>query len=182
MSVTLVLVPVSLSSGVVMGLVTSLVGSIALTAERTREFEEERKNPLELTDIMVTSAMNKQYEQYHTLCSQYKTTFTDESLLVKTIVEHGMQNVNIENGKISGNIENIKFEFEKQTDGVYEMYITHKESDDLTIVDELKEEYQSNVQEQAYLNIKEGLENRNLYVETEEVMEDNSIMITVNLE
>ena len=62
------------------------------------------------------------------------------------------------------------------------MTINHNDEQDLDIVKDLGEEYQMNVQEQSYNNIKKKLENQNLEIDSEEVLEDNSIMITVNLD
>ena len=75
----------------------------------------------------------------------------------------------------------MSFEFQKGKDGIYEMYITHKENDNLNVVNELKDEYELNVQEQSYMTIKKNLEKQNLSIESEEVLDDNSIIITVNL-
>ena len=189
MSVTLVLVPVSLGSNLVAALVTSIVASAALTAQNyqnenniEKEFEHELSNKINFSDMMVANAMNKNHQRYQTFCSQYKTIFTDENLLIKTLSEHGVEDIVNQDGKLYGTAGDIKLEFEKGKDGIYDMLITHKENEDMSIVDELSDEYKLNVQEQSYMNIKQNLEKQNLSIETEEVMEDNSIMITVNLE
>ena len=190
MSVTLVLVPVSLGSNLVAALITSIAASAALTAQNyaeennmTRDFEYEMNKTLSSAEMLVANAMNKQYEkQYQTFCSQYKTIFTDENLLIKTLSEHGIEDIVNQDGKLYGTAGDIKLEFEKGKDGIYDMLITHKENEDMSIVDELSDEYKLNVQEQSYMNIKQNLEKQNLSIESEEVMEDNSIMITVNLE
>lgn len=190
MSVTLVLVPVSVGTNLVAALITSVVASAAVTAHNynqemnlTKEFEHELSNKINASDMMVANAMNKKYEkQYQTFCSQYKTMFTDENLLIKTLKEHGVEDLTSKDGKLYCSLSDLKFEFEKGKDGIYDMLITHKENDDMTIVDELSDEYRLNVQEQSYMNIKKNLEKQNLSIDDEEVLEDNSIMITVNLE
>ena len=58
---------------------------------------------------------------------------------------------------------------------------SEKGFENLEIVDELNEEYQMNVQEQSYMTIKKNLEKQNLTIDHEEVLEDNSIMLTINL-
>ena len=190
MSVTLVLVPVSLGSNLVAALITSVVASAVATAnnlsqERNmlKQQEHEFNNQMEISDMMIASAMNKKHiQQYQTFCSQYKTMFTDENLLIKTLNEHGVEDIVQQDGKIFGTLAELKFEFEKGKDGIYDMNITHKENEDMSIVDELSEEYKLNVQEQSYVNIKKNLDKQSLYIDSEEVLEDNSIMITVNLE
>ena len=88
---------------------------------------------------------------------------------------------NIED-KIDCKMEGLKFEFEKNDEGVYVMTINHNDEKELGIVNELGEEYQLNVQEESYNNLKKKLEAQNLEIDSEEVLDDNSIMITVNLD
>ncbi len=183
MSVSVVLVPIALGPNLVMGLIASVVASTALTVKQTRDFHREiNEMNVAAEDILAASSMQKDFnsQKYQAICSQYKTMFTDENLLIKTISEHGLQNISSVDGKITGTLEGLSFEFEKGKDGIYEMHITHKQSDDLSIINELKDEYEMNVQEQSYMNIKKNLEKQNLTIESEEVLEDNSIMITVN--
>mgnify|MGYP003421077788 CR=1 FL=1 len=42
--------------------------------------------------------------------------------------------------------------------------------------------YTLNVQEEAYMNIINKLQENNMELETEEVLDDNTIVLTVNLE
>ena len=194
MSCTLVLVPAVLGPQLITTLITALVAGAAVTAsggklmdniEETRFINEvtgHQMSNAEVADMLVAREMSKQYENSQTICSQYKTIFKDEKLLIKTISEHGVSNIVNQNGKIYGNLDALQFEFEKDSEGLYEMHITHKGNDELTVVDELNEEYQLNVQEQSYMNIKKNLEKQNLTIDHEEVLEDNSIMLTVNLE
>ena len=187
MSVTLVVVPAALGSQVVLGLITSLIasatvsGAIASTANNTNT--EEKYITSFSYDNLVAGAMNKDYnKQGQTICSQYKTAFKDESLLIKTLNEHGVENITTANNKIYCNLESLNFEFEKDSEGVYIMDITHKENDNMDVVNELGEEYQLNAQEKSYIDLKNKLEKQNLEIDSEEVLEDNSIMITVNLD
>ena len=46
---------------------------------------------------------------------------------------------------------------------------------------QLDEGYRSAVQEYTYVNVKKKLEEKSLTVETEEIMEDNSIVLTVTI-
>ena len=187
MSCTLVLVPAVMGANLMVSLITTLVAGAAVsTAAGAMSSLFVEKNQSQNTDnveqMMIANAMNKQYDQYTAICSQYKTAFKDENLLIKTLNEHGVQNITTQDGKIYGTLEALKFEFEKDSEGLYEMHITHNEGEDLSVVDELNDEYQTNVQEQSYMNIKKNLEKQNMKIDTEEVLEDNTIMITVNLE
>lgn len=186
MSCTLVLVPLALGPNVVGALITSLVASVALTAKSNMEFEQEIRNTnynkINPEELVIAQAMNKNYGYQQMICSEYKTIFKDEKLLIKTLSEHNVENIVSQNGKIYGNLDALQFEFEKDTDGIYKMHITHKKDEDLSVVNDLNDEYQLNVQEQSYINIKQNLEKQNLKIDSEEVLEDNSIMLTVNLE
>ena len=187
MSCTLVLVPVAMGTNVIAGLVTSLVASTALSitknAELTRDTENVKYDLYNYHNNRIADALTENHSpQYQTFCSEYETIFKDEQLLIKTLKEHGVENITTQSDKINGNFENIQFEFEKNNNGLYVMHIEHKENENLDIVKELGEEYQLNVQEQSYKNIKKNLEKQNLKIDSEEVLEDNSIMLTVNLE
>lgn len=191
MSVTLVVVPAALGSQVVLGLITSLIasatvsGAIASTTNDNINITSKENYNSFSYDNLIAGAMNKDYNNnkpYQTICSQYKTAFKDETLLLKTLNEHGVENITTDNNKIYCNLESLKFEFEKDSEGVYIMNITHKENDNIDIVNELGEEYQLNAQEKSYIDLKKKIEKQNLEIDSEEVLEDNSIMITVNLD
>ncbi len=192
MSCTMILVPVALGPQLVTTLLSALVAGAAASASTNASSIAQHQTKFvngngqtlsaaEIAEKLVANEMNKTYENQQTICSQYKTIFKDEKLLIKTISEHGVSNIVTQDGKIYGNLETLQFEFEKDSEGLYEMHITHKNGENLDVVGELNEEYQLNVQEQSYMNIKKNLEKQNLTIDHEEVLEDNSIMLTVNL-
>ena len=49
-------------------------------------------------------------------------------------------------------------------------------------LNDLNGEYALNVQEDAYLHILDKLKENNMQIEQEEVMDDNTIVLTVNIE
>ena len=49
-------------------------------------------------------------------------------------------------------------------------------------VNDLNSEYALNVQEEAYLSIVNKLKDNNMEVEEEEVLDDNTIVLTVNID
>ena len=187
MSVTVVLIPTTLTLGVnaLMGLFSVVGAAVAIDSYKNNKNKDQTNTNIVNSEHLAIDAMNKNYsnqnQNYTMICSQYKTIFKDEQLLIKTISEHGVKNITSENGKIYGELEGLKFEFLKDNEGIYEMHITHRENEDLNVVEDLKDEYQLNVQEQSYMNIKKNLEKHNMQIDSEEVLEDNSIMITVNL-
>ena len=50
------------------------------------------------------------------------------------------------------------------------------------IVKDINDEYRANAQEISYNKIKERLEAQNLTIDEEEIYDDNTIVLTVNLE
>ena len=57
-----------------------------------------------------------------------------------------------------------------------------KESELQSFVDDLNSEYRLNTQEENYIKIKERLDKQNLKIGEEEVFEDNTIVLTVNID
>ena len=190
MSTTLLVIPAALGSQVVLGLITSLIaGSVVAGAANSTKENLPQKEYIDISsfsyDNLVAGEMNKKFRGENSsqmICTQYKTAFKDEEILIKTLSEHGVENIETKNSKIYCKLEMLKFEFEKNDEGVYIMTINHNEETELDVVSDLGEEYQLNVQEQSYNNIKKKLEAQNLEIDSEEVLEDNSIMITVNLD
>ncbi len=112
---------------------------------------------------------------------EFVTTFVNEDLLLKTLEEYGDFNVEKREGKIVCSSEVIDMEFYKTAqDEPYRVRIYSK-CDCETIVNDINEEYGLNVQEQNYNNLKERLERENLQIGHEEVLEDNTIVLTINL-
>ena len=113
-----------------------------------------------------------------------ETPFMDKDILLKTLEEHGVQNITEEWGKISGNVENYSLSFEKmEEDKPYFLKINYLQKDNPEEkLNDLSSEYALNVQEDAYLNIIEKLKENNMEIEDEEVLDDNTIVLTVNLE
>ena len=105
-------------------------------------------------------------------------------MLLKTVDEHGFTDISEENGKISAVLDNVKIEFYR-TDSAqpYTMNILCPKLCETTrLTTDISDEYTLNVQEETYLKIKERLEKKNLKIDEEEVLEDDSIMLTVNLD
>lgn len=115
----------------------------------------------------------------------FETPFMDKDLLIKTLEEHGATNIEVnESGKISCQVESFSLDFDKyENDKPYSLKISCFETDDANEkVDDLNSEYALNVQEEAYLNIIDKLKENNMNIEEEEVMDDNTIVLTINLE
>lgn len=113
-----------------------------------------------------------------------ETPFMDKTILLKTLEEHGVKNINEDLGKIKGVVDTYQLSFEKmEDDKPYFLTISYLEQNNPEEkLNDLNSEYALNVQEDAYLNIIEKLKNNNMQIEEEEVLEDNTIVLTVNLE
>lgn len=112
-----------------------------------------------------------------------ETNFTDESLLIKTLKEHGMEVTLEEDRAVRASAEEKELIYAKNPQGVYEVDLGGQpESEEL--IQELillEEEYGFNVQEFTYQRLKEHLSSEGMEVHSEEVLEDNTIKIVLNV-
>jgi len=116
---------------------------------------------------------------------KFDTTIMDRTALMKTLREHGAVNIKHGiNGSLECDCECFHLSFSRDNDKLpYNMVIT---SNDNTNIDDLAKdignEYTLNAQEMSYNKIKERLKDQNLEIADEEVFDDNTIVLTVNLE
>ena len=180
MSCTVVAIPYALVW--VIGAVVSAAATTAATANTNLNNNDINIFNLDLNSDNCTE--NKVISEKHFIEKTFETPFTDETILTKTLEEHGVTNiVKWENG-LAGNVDNYKLTFEKiASDKPYSLKITCLESDNAEEkVSDLSGEYALNVQEDAYLHIIDKLKENNMQIEEEEVMEDNTIVLTVNID
>ena len=115
---------------------------------------------------------------------KYETTILDKDVLVKTLKEHGATNVKVDYDKITCDCEEFSLVFEKsESDKPYSMQITYVSDKNLNeFVENIASEYTANAQEVSYNKIKERLAEKNLEIYEEEIYDDNTIVLTVNLD
>ena len=120
----------------------------------------------------------------HFIEKTFETPFMDRDILMKTLEEHGVKNISEWENGIAGDVENYKLTFEKPaSDKPYNLRISCLEKANVEEkVGDLSNEYAMNVQEDAYLHIIDKLKENNMQVEEEEVMEDNTIVLTINID
>lgn len=120
----------------------------------------------------------------HFIEKTFQTPFMDKEILKKTLEEHGVKNIFEWEMGLSGEVDNYKLSFEKpDADKPYNLKITcleHQNAEEKA--GDLTSEYAMNVQEDAYLHIIDKLKENNMQIEEEEVMDDNTIVLTVNIE
>ena len=175
MSVTVVAIPAALSWAINALVVASAVAVSA--GEKIVERKQQKAIDEFCEDFHIISEANF-------LEKSLETPFMDKNILIKTLEEHGVQNIKDEFGKIQGEYESFSFTFEKnEVNKPYFLTIKYLEKDNIEEkMNDLSSEYALNVQEDAYLGIVEKLKENNMEIEEEEVLDDNTIVLTVNLE
>lgn len=119
-----------------------------------------------------------------TIVYTYNTNYTDKGILLNTLMEHGAEEL-VENGdEVSCKLFGMEMIYHKKDgQGAYVLDITQVsdkgECED--VINDLNEEYGLNIQEMTYNKIKDRLEQENMRLESETVMNDNSIVLTIEV-
>lgn len=123
-------------------------------------------------------------ETIQSLCRKYETVFLDKNLLIKTIDEYGFSDINIQENLITATLDAFFVKFERETnDKAFVMSISVSDNcDDVELFNDLSVEYSSNCQEETYFKIKERAANKNLEIIEEEVLDDETIVLTISLD
>lgn len=113
----------------------------------------------------------------------YNTNYTDKGVLLNTLYEHGAEEMVEEGETIICKLFGMEMKYYKQDSGAYALDIT--QISDTTqcegVLNDLNQEYGMNLQEITYNKIKERLEQENLHLESETVLDDNSIVLTIEI-
>ena len=134
-----------------------------------------KANKLHLEEEDLKEIFNKEFE----------TMIVDKDVLLKTLQEHGATNISImENDSIICDCEAFHIMFEKtETEKPYKMKVSYNDDYQLNeFIENIGSEYASNAQEISYNKIKERLTQQNLEISDEEIYDDNTIVLTVNLD
>ncbi|MBQ2611477.1 hypothetical protein IJF81_03705 [bacterium] len=114
---------------------------------------------------------------------EFSTQIVDKETLIKTLVEHGANNIQELNNDIKCDCEQFHIEFTHHTGKPYTMTISARNEFGLDeLVKDISNEYTINAQEVSYNKIKERLEAQNLSIDEEEILDDDTIVLTVNLD
>ncbi|MBR6298739.1 MAG: hypothetical protein IKR34_05795 [Candidatus Gastranaerophilales bacterium] len=113
-----------------------------------------------------------------------QTNIVDKDTLIKTLREYGSEYVYEENEEIICKYEDFKLTFSKvNPKDAYILDLQYAiEDSPVEMLGEISDEYNKNVQEISYNKIKERLEAKNMEINEEEILEDDTIVLTVNLE
>ncbi len=165
-----------------------VVGAIATAAATAATNNQQENQSLQEFTSIYNEAENCSEDhvitEKHFIEKTFETPFMDRDILMKTLEEHGVKNISEWENGIAGDVENYKLTFEKPAvDKPYNLRISCLENANAEEkVGDLSGEYAMNVQEDAYLHIIDKLKDNNMQIEQEEVMEDNTIVLTVNID
>ena len=200
MSVTVVATPflllpafisIAQAAAISVGIAGTSTAVISNSAKNSVEVEMDyKKMNTEIKKLLKQSNGMVSKEIINLMCREYETVFVDEDVLIKTLSEHGAENIYTEGDKLSCEMEGFILEFYKDnpTEEIafppYKMKITTNcdEEEIQSLLDDINSEYKLNTQEENYIKIKDRLDKQNLKVEEEEVMDDNTIVLTVNID
>ena len=169
---------------------SSIAGSVMAVDDLKVEDDFESKNETYF-DTNGSENIQPPCEEVHVISEKqfleksFETPFMDKDILLKTLSEHGIENLKEnEYGQIKGNCGNYELTFEKNAlNSPYNVVIRYFDNYNIDKeMNSLNSEYAINVQEQSYNHIMEKLKDNNMTVEDEEIQEDNTIVITVNLD
>ena len=114
----------------------------------------------------------------------YKTNYMDKGVLLNTLLEHGAEEIAEDGDEISCKLFGMEMIYHKKDlSSAYTLDITQVSDKDAcqNVIEDLNEEYGLNIQEVTYNKIKERLEQENMRLESEAVMDDNSIVLTIEV-
>ena len=173
------------------------IGASAYLNNELKDFQDNNNQENHFDDINeeMKSILNKQKENItkedleKLISKEYQTTFVDKDLLIKTLKEHGCENIRYEKGIITCTLEDFKLEFYKdetlegEEKNAFRMKIIANcdENRIEELINDINTEYTMNTQEESYIKIKERLEKQGLRINEEEILEDDSIVLTINI-
>lgn len=186
MSVTVSATPIMLLAGAIQALHETVQKSLNSAKHSNIEFESLN---YKLKKLLEENNGQLSEEIVQTVCQEFDTIFLDKNLLIKTLEEHGTSDLETEGDTIRCKLECFVLEFDKvnsnnsTSENIYKMKIFTKcdENQLEQMLTDINEEYALNTQEETYIKIKERLEKQGLKIDEEEVLDDNSIVLTVNI-
>lgn len=114
-----------------------------------------------------------------------ETIFNDTKLLQKTLQEHGLSVTAVSENHLTCTAEEVQLDYVRQSaETPFFVTISGVKNIDkfLSEIDCFEREYKQNVQSFTYHKLVEGLGENNMTIEQETLLEDNSIMLTINVE
>jgi len=183
MSITIVAVAAPIVIPHLFAIVGAMASTSALTAIASSNLKEKNHEKWMEKYYNYNKTEVRQEISKH-ICKEYDTVYVDRDLLVKTLEEHGVLNLHVYGDTITCKSDdyNLKFYRENNEPFVLEVTCPIDEDNFENAMSDLDSEYAQNVQESTYLKIKERLSKHNLQIDNEEILDDDSIMLTINLD
>jgi len=121
--------------------------------------------------------------QIKTICRKYQTVFTNKELLIKTLDEYGFSDINNLENTVTATLDAFWVTFKRTNEQeAFEMTITVSDDcSDLGLFNDLNTEYAYNSQQETYFKIKERVKSKNLEILEEEILDDETIVLTINI-
>ena len=183
MSVSVIAVPTVFAIELAQIAGAAILSSAVQAAAKSAESKRWAQYANELNEASYRDATHIQINEI--IEKEFETSYMDKNLLLKTLEEHGLADIEEDyDGTISGSIESFTLSFSRETvDKPYSVKISCRECDNAEEkLSDLNAEYALNAQEDAYLNLVENLKEKNMEIEEEVVEDDNTIVLTINLE
>ncbi len=114
----------------------------------------------------------------------YKTNYTDKGVLINTLTEHGAKNIFQDGENIYCELFDMQMSYTRNSESEnYSLEINQVSNKSCCrdLIDDLNSEYGMNIQEITYKKILERLKSENMRLENEEISEDNSIILTIDV-
>ena len=118
------------------------------------------------------------------LSKNIKTNYTNMDALVRTLDEHGVNAMQTDKYNIYCEILGMQFMFSRNNaESTYYLEIDRVADEEActALLEELEAEYGLNIQDIVYKKIMERIKDKNMRIENEEVGDDNSIILTIDL-
>lgn len=153
MSITITLVPLAVAVG------------LSLTATSTALLTQHRQNETQQIPAL-------------------ETAFMDAAILRKTLTQHGLQVETVSENElfVRSDAGELRY-FRKEASGKFYLELRNISNmhELLDSVDELENEYGRNVQTFTYNKVMTGLIEHGMTVDSEEILDDDSILLTLKL-
>ena len=171
MSVTVVSLPVLLLFQVAPLAITAVATTMSAINEKSQLKD---MKSVELTQCDFEKITRKDFE----------TTIMDKETLIKTLEEYGAQIASGNDNEIVCTIQQFDLIFTKKAENKpFKLRISYnKKLNPDELIGDISSEYCKNAQEISYNKIKERLEQQNMTIEEEEIYDDDTIVLTVNLD
>ena len=181
MSISLVLLPLSIALGasISTAAISTAAAATAIVGSKAALVVAAEANLLHLKHL------RELYEksQSETL-PPMKTIFNDITLLKKTLEEHGLSVSVLSDDQLICQIGDVLLDYTRKTAGEpFEVTVSGLQNIDdfLNELECFEREYRQNVQSYTYNKLVESLNKSNMRIADETVLEDNSILLTIDM-